>query len=80
MECLAVGKLPVGSQWVWEVKLDGYRAVALKSGSTVTLYSRNKKRGFHILLSLRGLPDGTVVDGEIVALDDDGTLAITKVF
>src|SRR5262249_48571494 len=42
MECLSVSKLPEGSQWVWEIKLDGYRAVAVKSGTVLTLYSRNR--------------------------------------
>ena len=76
MECLPISKLPGGSHWVWEIKLDGYRAVAVKSGDTVTLYSRNRKilnkRFPYIVEPLRGLPDGTVVDGEIVALDDEG--------
>jgi DNA ligase D-like protein (predicted ligase) len=75
MECLAVSQLPKGSKWVWEIKLDGYRAVAVKSGA-VTLYSRNGKslnRRFpYIVEPLRDLPEGTVLDGEIVALDDDG--------
>ena len=48
----------------------------MKSDSAVTLYSRNKKilnkRFPYIVDPLRGLPDETVVDGEIVALDDDG--------
>jgi ATP-dependent DNA ligase len=74
MDCLPVPKLPEGSQWHWEIKLDGYRAVAAKSGA-VTLYSRNRKilnkRFPYIVEPLRSLPDGTVVDGEIVALDDD---------
>jgi DNA ligase D-like protein (predicted ligase) len=76
MDCLPVPKLPEGSQWIWEVKLDGYRAVAVKSGGAVTLYSRNRKslnsRFPYIAEPLRSLPDGTVVDGEIVALNDDG--------
>jgi bifunctional non-homologous end joining protein LigD len=31
MECLAVSKLPDGSNWVYEIKLDGYRALTVKS-------------------------------------------------
>jgi DNA ligase D-like protein (predicted ligase) len=76
MDCLPVPKLPEGPQWLWEIKLDGYRAVAVKSGNAVMLYSRNRKilnkRFPYIVEPLRKLPDGTVVDGEIVALDDDG--------
>jgi DNA ligase D-like protein (predicted ligase) len=76
MDCLAVAKLPDGPNWLWEIKLDGYRAIAVKSGGAVTLYSRNRKilnkRFPYIVEPLRGLPEGTVVDGEIVALDDDG--------
>jgi ATP-dependent DNA ligase len=76
MDCLAVSKLPEGSQRIWEIKLDGYRAVPVKSGAVVTLYSRNRKilnkRLPYIVEPLRSLPDGTVVDGEIVALDDEG--------
>jgi bifunctional non-homologous end joining protein LigD len=76
MECLSVSKLPDGPNWVWEIKLDGYRAIGVKSEGKVSLWSRNRKslsRQFPLIAeALTGLPDGTVVDGEIVAMGDDG--------
>jgi DNA ligase D-like protein (predicted ligase) len=76
MECLAVTKLPEGSGWIYEIKLDGYRAVAINSKAKLSLYSR-KQKPFHrqypyIVEALSDLPENTVVDGEIVALDDAG--------
>jgi bifunctional non-homologous end joining protein LigD len=76
MECLSVSKLPEGEQWAYEVKFDGYRAVAVKADLDLILYSRQKKvlnKQFPgIVAALRELPPGMVVDGEIVALDDAG--------
>ncbi len=76
MECLSVSRLPEGSSWVWEVKLDGYRALAVRSGTGVTLFSRRRKslnKQFpYIVDALADLPEGTVVDGEVVAIDDHG--------
>src|SRR5215470_9741255 len=43
MECLAVSRLPDGSNWVYEIKLDGYRAVAINSNGTLSLVSKNRK-------------------------------------
>ena len=58
------------------VKLDGYRALAVKSGAGVTLFSRRRKplnRQFPYLVeALTSLREGTVVNGEVVAIDDSG--------
>jgi hypothetical protein len=75
MECLAVPKLPDGPGWVYEIKLDGYRALAFNSDRKLGL--SRKRKGFHrqyvhIFDALSELPPNTVLDGEIVALDDAG--------
>jgi ATP-dependent DNA ligase len=48
----------------------------VKSPTGVTLFSRNRKslnRQFpYIVEALADLPEGTVVDGEVVAIDDSG--------
>jgi bifunctional non-homologous end joining protein LigD len=76
MECLSVTKLPEGDAWIWEIKLDGYRALAIKSRIGVTLFSRRRKslnsQFPQIVEALVDLPEGTVVDGELVAIDDRG--------
>src|SRR5580704_11609258 len=64
MECLPVSKLPQGKQWVYEIKLDGYRAVGVKGNSDLILYSRRKrvlnKHFPEIVAALRELPPGMV--------------------
>lgn len=76
MDCAPVTKLADGPQCVYEIKLDGYRAIAVKTDGSVNLFSRRRKSfDPHYPLigeALAQLPDGTVVDGEIVALDDSG--------
>jgi bifunctional non-homologous end joining protein LigD len=76
MECALVSKLPEGSDWTYEVKLDGYRAIGLRTGGETILYSRNhknfNKRFPQIAEALSDLPADTVIDGEVVALDESG--------
>jgi bifunctional non-homologous end joining protein LigD len=42
MQALSVEKLPDGD-WLYEIKHDGYRALAFKDGKDVRLLSLNKK-------------------------------------
>jgi bifunctional non-homologous end joining protein LigD len=76
MLLLRTEKLPDGANWLYELKLDGYRSVAFKTGGKVHLRSRNDK-DFNwsypdIIKALADLPDETVIDGEIVALNESG--------
>jgi bifunctional non-homologous end joining protein LigD len=68
--------LPEGAKWAYEVKLDGYRALAIRTSGKVHLRSRHNK-DFNtkypaIVSALAALPDETVIDGEVIALDDSG--------
>jgi DNA ligase D-like protein (predicted ligase) len=76
MLLLRTEKLPEGAEWLVELKLDGYRALAIKSAGKVHLRSRNDNdfnaRYPGIVKALGTMPDDTVIDGEVVALDADG--------
>jgi bifunctional non-homologous end joining protein LigD len=73
MLLLPSDELPDGPGWLRELKLDGYRAVAFKSAGKPHLRSRNdndfNQRYPAIVQALVHLPDETVIDGEVVALD-----------
>ena len=69
---------PRGADWEFEVKWDGYRAIATVAGGDATLTSRNGNdlttRFQNVAKELPKAvktPD-CVLDGEVCALDDDG--------
>jgi bifunctional non-homologous end joining protein LigD len=77
MECKRVAKLPEGEEWVYEIKQDGYRAIAVVDGTSSLLYSMSgqdySSQFRQIVFALKNLNQGNLVlDGEIVALDPQG--------
>jgi bifunctional non-homologous end joining protein LigD len=76
MKATLVNSMPTGS-WIYEIKFDGYRALALRGGNQTRILSRNQKhlgKKFQIIAdSVAALTvKDAVIDGEIVALDDKG--------
>ncbi|MGJ7506092.1 ATP-dependent DNA ligase [Variovorax sp. GT1P44] len=70
-------QVPQGAGWLYEPKWDGFRAIVFREGGTARLQSRDAKpldRYFPELLEAltRWLPDGCVLDGEIVIAGADG--------
>ncbi|MGI8957203.1 MAG: non-homologous end-joining DNA ligase [Chthoniobacterales bacterium] len=68
---------PVGGGWIYELKFDGFRVLTVKSGGKVKLISRNEndltKQFPEIAEAIKTLPcNECVIDGEVVALDDEG--------
>jgi bifunctional non-homologous end joining protein LigD len=77
-------KLPSGSQWLHEIKHDGFRIIARKNGPRVRLYSRPGKDLTHrfplIVETLARLRSRScIIDGEAVACDDNGVASFDLV-
>jgi ATP-dependent DNA ligase len=76
MLCESAERPPEGRDWRYELKLDGFRAIGRKSGPSAQLWSRNQKdftRRFpDVVKGIAELPSDTVIDAEIVALDETG--------
>lgn len=77
MAAQPVKKLPEGEDWLYEPKLDGYRALLVKDAERVQILSRNEKdltRMYPAVAAaaLHLKADQAVIDGEIAALLEDG--------
>jgi bifunctional non-homologous end joining protein LigD len=77
MECLPVNVLPDSLDWMYELKLDGFRGQGIRDKRGVRLLSKNgkdfSKKFPQVFAALAGaLPMGTAVDGELVAFDESG--------
>ncbi|MES2903653.1 MAG: DNA ligase D [Pseudomonadota bacterium] len=71
-----VDAVPSGSDWLFEYKYDGYRLLLATGGGSATAFTRNghdwsdKFRG--LVKAAADLPAGCLIDGEAVALGEDG--------
>jgi bifunctional non-homologous end joining protein LigD len=64
-------------EWLFEIKWDGYRAIAEKRGNNILLYSRNGlsfRETYPVVVDqLNKIPEDVIIDGEIVVLNDKGS-------
>jgi hypothetical protein len=77
-------KLPSGSEWLHEIKHDGFRVIARKNGAQVRLYSRPgndiTRRFPQIVEALTDLRSRScIIDGEAVACDDNGLASFERI-
>jgi bifunctional non-homologous end joining protein LigD len=77
MAALVVDALPEGTEWLYELKFDGYRALILKNGDDIKIRSRNDKDLTSTYPTVAAAAtrlsvDIATVDGEVVALDETG--------
>ena len=77
MRAKLVEKPPATGDWIYELKFDGIRLIAIKGHQKVSLLSRNQNdlsaRFPEIVDAVKNLPANEfVVDGEVVAIDEEG--------
>ena len=79
MQVSLVRELPDGDAWTYEAKLDGYRYLAAKRSSGVVLWSRRGNGLTHrfpeIARACDKLPAGTLIDWEVIVVDENGRCA-----
>jgi len=68
-------QLPTGEEWVYEPKLDGFRAIVFVDGEESYIQSRSGKPLSRYFPELSFPPGRYVADGELVIRDEDGNVA-----
>jgi bifunctional non-homologous end joining protein LigD len=77
MKAVTAAKPPDNGEWIYEVKFDGFRVLAVKNGRDVELWSRNKNRLDErfpdVVAAVAKLPvKNCMIDGEVCALNEEG--------
>jgi bifunctional non-homologous end joining protein LigD len=77
MKAKLLDEIPSGNDWIYEIKFDGIRGLALKNGDDVELYSRLKNKMSHrftdIAEAIKSCKcKSAILDGEVVALEKNG--------
>jgi len=77
MKALTAPAPPFNGEWIYEIKFDGFRVLAIKNSKEVKLWSRNKKplneRFPDVVRAVAKLPIARcILDGEVCALDEKG--------
>ncbi len=67
-------ELPLGEEWAYEQKLDGFRAIVFVDGDDAYIQSRGGKALARYFPELSFPPGRYVLDGELVIRDADGNL------
>jgi len=65
-------ELPLGEEWAYEQKLDGFRAIVFVDGAESYIQSRGGKNLSRYFPELSFPPGRYVIDGELVIRDGDG--------
>ena len=71
-----VDEVPAGTSWIHEIKYDGYRLLLSVGEGVATAWTRNgldwSDKFKALVKAAARLPAGCLMDGEVVALDDEG--------
>ena len=77
-------KIPIGSEWIFQIKWDGVRILSYFDGQEVKLYNRKLNDRTKIFPELTDMKsymsaDSIILDGEVIALDTRGNPSFHEV-